>query len=71
MENLTALAQKATASILAGRTDEALLHLGILEATLSKLQPVGRVDVVPFLGGSVGYLNAPLPLGAALYAKQN
>lgn len=70
MENLLAMAQMATECVQSGRTDEALLHLGMLEAKLAKQQPVGKVGEVPALGGGIGYLDVPLPLGTVLYAKR-
>lgn len=70
MNNLLAMAQMATECTQAGRTDEALLHLGMLKAKLTKMQPVGKVGEVPALGGGIGYLDMPLPLGAVLYAER-
>lgn len=70
MKSLMSMVQSATASVRAGRTDEALAQLEALEASLSKQQPVGSVGQVPILGGGVGYLHVPLPLGTLLYADR-
>lgn len=70
MDDLLAMVQMATECMQAGRADEALLHLGILEAKVAKYQPAGQVGEVPVMGGSIGYLSVPLPLGATLYAKR-
>lgn len=42
----------------------------IYQAARIQLVPVGKVGEVPVLGGGVGYLDVPLPLGAVLYAEQ-
>lgn len=70
MENLIASVQLASECIRSGRTDEAQHHLTSLEEKLVKLQPVGKVGEVPALGGGIGYLNVPLPLGAVLFAER-